>query len=251
MDFRTWFIYGWIAVAIITFFYLLFFKTAPYGRHSSSNWGPTIPNRFGWIIMELPALILFILFFLQGEPVFHLPVLIFFVLWVIHYSNRSLIFPFRIKTDGKRMPLIIALSAISFNTVNTWIVATHLGENSHHYLTEWIETPQFIIGIIMFVGGFVINQYSDYILINLRKPGETGYKIPRGFLFEYVSCPNLLGELIEWTGFFIMTWSLPTLTFAIWTFANLAPRAVAHHKWYKEKFPNYPSNRKALIPFLW
>jgi 3-oxo-5-alpha-steroid 4-dehydrogenase 1 len=251
MDFKTIFIYLWIGVAVITFFYLLFFKTAPYGRHTTKNWGPTISNRAGWIIMELPALLFFLFFFFQQNPVFTLPVSVFFALWVIHYFNRSIVYPFRIKTDGKVMPVIIALSAISFNTINTWIVASHLGENWQMYNTAWIYTPQFIVGIILFVSGFVINQYSDYLLINLRKPGETGYKIPRGFLFEYISCPNLFGELIEWIGFFIMTWSLPTFTFALWTFANLAPRAVAHHNWYKEKFSDYPAGRKAFIPFIW
>ena len=32
----------------------------------------------------------------------------------------------------------------------------------------------------MFVAGMIINIHSDHILRNLRKPGETGYKIPRG-----------------------------------------------------------------------
>jgi 3-oxo-5-alpha-steroid 4-dehydrogenase 1 len=31
---------------------------------------------------------------------------------------------------------------------------------------------------------------------------------------------------------------------------NLVPRAFATHKWYREKFPDYPANRKALIPYV-
>jgi hypothetical protein len=69
-------------------------------------------------------------------------------------------------------------------------------------------------------------------------------------LFRYISCPNLLGELIEWLGFAILCWNLPALTFFIWTSANLIPRALSHHRWYKEKFNNYPPERKAIIPFL-
>jgi len=34
-------------------------------------------------------------------------------------------------------------------------------------------------------------------------------------------------------------------------FANLAPRAVANHRWYLQKFPGYPARRRALIPFVW
>ena len=96
----------------------------------------------------------------------------------------------------------------------------------------------------------IINIKSDDILFALRDDGSTGYKIPRGGLFEKVSCPNYLGEIIEWTGWAIATWSLAGATFAIWTVCNLAPRALAHHKWYKEEFEEYPEDRKALVPFL-
>ena len=66
----------------------------------------------------------------------------------------------------------------------------------------------------------------------------------------YVSCPNYLGELMEWGGYALMVWSLPALSFFIWTLVNLIPRALDHHRWYKEKFEDYPSDRRALIPFL-
>ena len=59
-----------------------------------------------------------------------------------------------------------------------------------------------------------------------------------------------LTKILEWTGFAIAAWSLPGLAFAVFTFANLAPRAFANHKWYKEKFPDYPEERKALLPFI-
>jgi hypothetical protein len=79
---------------------------------------------------------------------------------------------------------------------------------------------------------------------------STEYAIPRGSLFECVSCPNHLGEIVEWFGFALMCWNLPALSFAIWTAANLIPRALSHHRWYAEKFANYPKERKALIPFV-
>ena len=96
----------------------------------------------------------------------------------------------------------------------------------------------------------MVNIKSDKILRDLRKPGETGYKVPRGFLYKYVSCPNYLGELMEWFGWALMTWSLPGLAFALYTLANLGPRALANHRWYKDKFADYPTERKALLPFI-
>jgi len=97
-----------------------------------------------------------------------------------------------------------------------------------------------------------VNNHSDHILRNLRKPNETGYKIPYGGLFNYVSDANYTGELIEWIGWAIMLWSKASLIFFLATFFNLAPRARMHHKWYLDKFKeDYPKNRKALIPFIW
>jgi hypothetical protein len=69
-------------------------------------------------------------------------------------------------------------------------------------------------------------------------------------LFEWISCPNLFGEIVEWFGFALMCWSLPALSFAIWTAANLIPRALSHHAWYRGHFPDYPQARRAVIPFV-
>ena len=97
----------------------------------------------------------------------------------------------------------------------------------------------------------MINIRADSKLFGLRKSDDTGYKIPRGGLYERISCPNYFGEILEWIGWAIATWSLAGLAFAIYTIANLAPRAMAHHRWYRETFSDYPKQRKALIPYLW
>ena len=58
-----WFVYAEIALAVVTFVALLFI-VAPYGgRHGRAGWGPTVPARVGWIVMEAPASILFVVFF--------------------------------------------------------------------------------------------------------------------------------------------------------------------------------------------
>ena len=145
------------------------------------------------------------------------------------------------------MPLLIVGSAIFFNCINAGLNGYFLA-NFENYNPDSFYQLNFIIGILLFLIGFFINQKSDHILIHLRKPGETGYKIPQGFLFNYLSCPNLFGELMQWTGFALMAWNLPALTFLVWTFANLIPRALGHHEWYREHFDNYPEKRKAVLP---
>ena len=70
-------------------------------------------------------------------------------------------------------------------------------------------------------------------------------------MYRWISCPNYFGEIIEWIGWAIATWSLAGLAFALWTAANLVPRAYSHHQWYRESFTDYPPERKALVPRLW
>lgn len=246
----SYLVYGWIALAILTFF-LLLFVTAPFGRHTSKEWGPSINARLGWALMELPSPLVFSYFFFTGTTAPNPVTWIFWGLWVAHYFNRSIVYPLRQRDHHKTMPVIIMGSAIFFNAVNGFLNGYFLGNYGDGYTLIWLSSPAFIIGISLFFVGMGINVQSDHILLHLRQPGETGYKIPRGGLFKWVSCPNLLGEMIEWTGYAILLWALPAWSFALWTIANLAPRAWAHHQWYHQKFSNYPQKRRAVFPFLW
>ena len=103
---------------------------------------------------------------------------------------------------------------------------------------------------VLAIGGGVLNIWSDYRLWRLRRDNRDKYVIPRGGVFNLVSCPNLLGEIIEWIGFALLSWSLPGLAFALWTIANLVPRALWRHAWYHETFEDYPPQRRAILPGL-
>lgn len=242
-------VYGWIILAIVLVPIQLRL-TAPYGRHTRKGWGPLIDNRLGWMIMEIVSPLVFGLFFLSGPVEKTLPMWIFFSLWMIHYINRSLIFPLRTRTSGKKIPLSIVGSAAFFNLVNGGLNGLFLGYFSESYTLNWLTDPRFLIGLLLFVTGFCINLWADHRLIHLRKPGEKGYKIPYGGLFNRISCPNHFGEVVEWLGFALLCWNLPALSFAIWTAANLIPRALSHHQWYLQQFSKYPKERKAVVPYF-
>jgi len=244
-------VYAWIAVAIFIFPVVIRI-VAPYGRHTTKKWGALVDNRVGWILMELPALLVFAGFFLSGSGDRPTVTWLFFGLWCLHYVNRTLVFPFRLRTKGKKMPLAIVFMAIGFNFVNGFINGYYLGSlaTASEYPSSYIYDLRFILGLVIFILGMLINWHSDNILIHLRKPGETGYMVPQKGFFQLVSCPNHFGEIVEWYGFAMMTWCSPALAFAIWTMVNLVPRALHHHKWYKETFPDYPAGRKALFPFF-
>lgn len=222
---------------------------APYGRHNRGGWGPQINAKLGWVLMEAPSIVVFAGVYLGGEHRAELAPLVMLALWQIHYVNRTIVYPLRTRSSGKTMPLFIAAMALVFNLGNAWLNAVWISALGD-YTTAWLTTPAFIIGALLMVGGFALNVWSDHILINLRRPGETGYVMPDCGPHRLVAAPNYLGELIEWTGWAVMTWSFAGLAFALYTAANLVPRAVAHRRWYRERFADYPPERRAIIPYV-
>jgi 3-oxo-5-alpha-steroid 4-dehydrogenase 1 len=233
-------------------FIMLFFFPAPYGRYATKSWGPFINNRVAWVVQEMPAFLMMFVYCLIADRPLTAATASLLCLWQIHFFHRTFIYPFTLR-GGKPVPLVTVLSAITFYLANTYVQGRWLFTLSPEdmYTTAWLTDPRFISGTILFMTGYVINRHSDNILRSLRKPGESGYKIPRGGLFTYVSCPNYLGEIIIWAGWSIATWSLAGIYFLIWTLANLVPRARSHHRWYKTTFSDYPPERKILFPFIW
>ena len=243
----------WLVLLVFAFaaqtFILLFWVNAPYGRFARAGWGPSIPARRAWVLFESPAVFVFVAVYLAGQNAWQTVPLVLLVVWQFHYVVRTFLFPLRMRESGKRIPVVIVLMAIVFNTLNAYINArwiSHLGS----YADEWLLSTPFLVGLAMFAAGWMINQHADRVLLQLRKPGETHYSIPQGGLYRFVSCPNYFGEILEWAGWAVMTWSLAGLAFAVFTVANLLPRAVATHRWYRERFPDYPPTRRAVIPFL-
>lgn len=242
----------WISFPLaIAVFVTLLFVTAPYGRHKRRGWGASLPNRLGWLFMEFPSALLFLIWFLVGDAPKNLAAFLFLLMWEAHYIHRAFIYPFRIADGKKKMPVAIMVIGLVFNAGNAYINGGYLYQFSGGYPINWLYSPQILIGLSLFISGFIINRWADRDLRSLRINTEADYQIPHGVLYRWISCPNYFGEIIEWTGWAIATWSLPGLAFALWTFANLAPRARAHHKWYHHEFPNYPPERKALIPKVW
>lgn len=242
-------LYAWIALAI-ALIPLQLTIVAPYGRHRRDHWGPQIGNRLGWLIMEVVALVAFDVSFLWSGVPASPTAWIIFALWQAHYLNRSLLYPLRTKTAGKHIPVVIVGFSIMFNAFNGWSNGHYLGASGATHADGWLVDARFLAGLSIFLTGAAINIWADNTLISLRRPGGEDYVVPHGGLFDYVSSPNYLGEIVEWTGFAILCWNLPALAFAIWTATNLGPRAWRHHRWYKKMFPSYPAERKALIPYV-
>jgi len=250
MDNFTLSLISWTILTVVIF-PLLLKISAPYGKFMREGWGPGIGSTAAWIIMEIPCVLVFgYIFFFMGPADKGLVNWIFLGIWMTHYIHRTFIYPLQIPNKTKIFPIIIVLFGLIFNAFNVFFNSYYVSVIMPNYDISWFTDIRFITGVLVFITGFIINKYSDHILFSLRKPGETGYKIPYGGMYRWVSNPHYLGEILEWTGWAIATWSLPGLSFVIWTSANLIPRAITNHKWYKSKFPDYPENRKAVIPFI-
>ncbi len=243
-------LYGFMISAVL-FFIVLFFIPAPYGRYDKKGWGVQINSRMAWMLMESPTIWLFLLLFFMGPRPFSVAGIAFLIIWFSHYGQRVLMFPLLIRED-KGMPVLIALMAFLFQLANVYLQAGwiyHLAPRDM-YGVEWLTDIRFILGIAVFILGYIINRWADTVLRRLRVQDTQKYSIPRGGLYELISCPNYLGEILIWGGWALLTWSVAGLAFWIWTIANLLPRAVMHHKWYHKTFADYPENRKAIIPYI-
>jgi len=242
----------WAGLAILSCVGLHLSGQLPISSRKPEQWLSqlgSIDKKTGWILMESPVLIAVSYFYWTGSNALDASAVIVGA-FVLHYVHRALIFPHRIKVQGKTMPVVTVVAVMIFYTVNGYMIGHYFG-SLRAYPVGWLIDPRFLLGSVLFVVGFAVNVSSDNILIGLRAPGESGYKIPHGGLFEYVSCPNFFGEIVQWIGFAILSWSLPGLIYAAWVSLTLLSMGLSTHRWYVEHFGEaYPRERKAIVPRL-
>lgn len=145
---------------------------------SNQSFQLAIPARISWFVQECPSLIIPAIALAYYGDNMNLSKVIAFLMFVGHYWNRTLCYPFLI-TGGKPTPPHLTFMGIVFCVWNGYI------QGFYHvkYATFESDHPRQLIsqlGVALFLCGMFINIHSDSILRNLRKPGETGYKIPRG-----------------------------------------------------------------------
>ena len=243
-----------MACVAVVVFVSLFFVDAGYGKFYDRKWGLAVNNKLGWVLMESPVFVAMLLLWLCSDRRGDLVRLAFLFLIELHYFQRSFVFPFRIR--GKSvMPLSIVLMGVVFNVLNAlmqggWIF--YISPNDY-YGRDWLTDPRFIAGFLVFLIGMYINIQSDDIIRNLRKEGDTKHYLPKQGMFKYVTSANYFGELLEWVGFAILTWSWAGAVFALWTFANLVPRADHIYKMYQSEFGDQLNTKKVkrIIPFIY
>lgn len=254
----TLLIVGFVYAALV--FVSSLFGTAQYGGRfggGKRSKGVKLHAKTGWVLMELPGLIIFPIVFFMGENSDQLVPLIFLAIWMIHYSNRALYTPLMMRVQpgsSSSFALNVVIAGWLTLFLHGYFNAAFITQFGTQYTDAWLTDPRFIIGMAIYLFGFSLNIHSDSILRNLRSKNpsadEPRYKIPYGGAFRFVSCPQYLGEMLSFVGFVIMTWNLGAVFVLAMTVGNLGPRALYTHRWFKKTFADYPQERKAVIPYI-
>lgn len=243
----------------IAFLLGLFGAAASHGRfHKTNRKSFMVSDEIAWIFQESPNLII-TLFYLIKAIIFDTKqnkINIFLIcLYFLHYIHRTLIFPIILseKKTKKKWPFEIMILAFIFCICNGFMQNRSILINAE-YPEGYLMKTNVILGVFVFLIGMFINIYHDYRILYLKRNNIgniDGYVVPTGGLYEFISAPNYLGEIIEWVGFAIACNTSSAWLFAYTTFCAIFPRGLNYHKWYIEKFGNnYPKHRMAIIPYV-
>ena len=242
-----------MAVIAVFVFIALYFVKAGYGIFRTKQWGISINNKAAWVMMEAPVFIVMLYMWASNGASTALPSFLAFLLFELHYFQRSFIFPMLMKGKS-RMPIAIMLMGITFNVINGLLIGTSLFVFPPSLFNEgiaYLAHPTAILGIAIFFVGMAINLHSDHVIRHLRQPGDTRHYLPQKGFYRYVTSANYFGELVEWTGFALLCSTPAAWLFVVWTAANLIPRAAAIHRHYREEFGEAVGTRKRVIPFVY
>ncbi len=235
------------------------FVPSPYGRFGSNRFGFTLAPRLGWFLMELGSPLTFLYFYFQGPHRFSPVPLIFLGLWCVHYANRAFFFPLSIRSprgaQANFSAMVMGIGVV-VTALHGYLNGSYFSHFGSQYTTAWLTDPRFLIGFPLWAISYALNLHCEAIVRNLRTREEVAagtriYRIPVGGLFRWVTSPTYLTELSAWTGFALASWSMGGVFILTVSAANLLPRAVSTHRWYRERFPDYPRERKALVPYLY
>ena len=127
-----------------------------YGRVKGSILKVQFDPKISWFLFEVANLIWAIYFiFVQGDSLS-----LGYILFIIHYINRDIIYPLRMKTTNK-VPLDLIFAATSFTTANGYLQGI---ANQKYQQVHGGNLVLRIVGVVVFFIGMAINIKSDSIL---------------------------------------------------------------------------------------
>ena len=221
-------------------------SATPYGKFVTSahlDKGVTISGRDNMLLIYTPALLLNAIYLYRLEKEYTITLLTSTL--TLHFLKRVLETLFLHKYSTKVNPGLGAFIGIYYAAV-CWIIL-HFHKSA--YVTS-IDIYNVSAGITFFIFGETGNFYHHFLLARLRDDSNQEYKIPRGGLFAFVTCPHYLFELIAWLGIALISQEVHSFLVLTSMSSYLMGRSVAQTKWAQKNIKNYPKDRKNIVPFI-
>jgi very-long-chain enoyl-CoA reductase len=173
------------------------------------------------------------------------------LLWCCHFSRRIIECLWVHRYAGRRVPIGDAIGEYAyywgFGVWNAFALTS---------MANRALDRVGIVGVALFVTGELGNNWAHRKLRALRQPGTNERGIPRGGLFNWVSCANYTYELLLWTGFCVLCRTVASAVYLVGIVGILGSWARKRHLRYHQFFDGkenrqlYPAQRRALIPFI-
>jgi len=240
MEFPMPYIYG-ILLLLMVLFPILEVTGLSFLKYSKFRREKGINSIIGMLFVYFVPIPVCLYFGWDYMPSAELTQLILISAIVLHFGKRCLEGLFLHKYSGTIDLVTVFIIMVFYSSVAGvmgWLTKTAP-------VMDWV----FIAGGILFLFGEFGNFWHHKILADLRKNGE-GYFIPTGGLFKHLICPHYFFEVLAWIGVAMMSRQVATILILLGMHNYLVARAYRTRKWYIEKFEDFPSNKKLILPGL-
>ena len=211
-------------------------------HYSKFSKGAGIPTRLGLFVIYFLPIVAATIFAWSYLPVASLIQWAVYSAVILHFTKRVLETLFLHKFSGtvdiKTAAMITTIYSIIAGAIS------YFNKQTIPAMDFWFYT-----GTVIFIIGELGSFYHHKLLVDLRKERD-GYHIPQGGLFKYVTCPHYFFELVAWFGIVLLSRHLFTLIAFLVAVGYLTARSIRTHQWYQQRFPDYPADRKYIVPFL-
>lgn len=221
--------------------------------------GPQIAYRFVFLVEYFGPMLFVALWYLRpsllypadaSSKPYNWVALLGVACWMIHFLKREFETVFVHKFSRPTMPL----QNLFKNCTYYWSFGAVIGYPLCHPDFAPPSDLQVYIGLSIFALCELGNLICHIMLSSMRpQEGSQKRSIPKGFLFNYVACPNYTFEVMSWVGFSIMTQLSFSYLFTLVGFLQMADWAQKKHRGYKKTYDTEYTKlkRKAIIPFLY
>lgn len=173
--------------------------------------------------------------------------------WVGHYAKRIFETYFVHRFSHATMPVANLFRNCSYY----WLFAAFVSYFVNHPRYTEVPLEQAVVGLSLGTAAELANFYAHIVLRNLRPPGSSvGYVIPKGFLFDQITCPNYTAEILAWLGFNIATQTVAGYLFMLAGGYQMTVWALQKHRRLVKLFDGsegrekYPRRWVIMPPFL-